>query len=183
MPVKGPRRSGRSRKAAAVGAIPLVISAHGLEARWRRGDIVVDHRAPDEPDPNRSVSRARVVAVYDRMAARGQITFGQREAAERYAILREVETGAKWTNGEVIRTANHWEKGGIAQRQLQATEQLRGIRAALGARLQAVIDLLVIENKSAAEIGERFEVHHQAGAAWIVAALERLREHLDISDA
>ena len=182
MPAKGHRRPGRSRKAAAVGAIPLVVSAHGLEARWRRGDIVVDHRAPDEPDPNRSISRARVVAVYDRMAARGQITFGQREAAERYAILREIETGAKWTNGQMVRSPNAWEKGNVSDASVKAAEQLRGIRVALGDRLRLVVELAAIKNNSPAEIGQRFGAGHLAGAAWIVAALERLREHLVISE-
>src|SRR5690349_9704626 len=54
---------------------------------------VVD--APDPDAPNRTVRRARVRYHYDELHARGGLTDGEREAADCWLVLREMEAGGR----------------------------------------------------------------------------------------
>ena len=169
--------------------VPLVISEHGLSSRYERGEIEVVHDAADPEQPNVTVSRARRVCVYDRLAARDAITEFQREAADKYAVLREQETGASWQNGELVATnRSPWQKGHPSQTAVGAAAEMRRVHATLGKRGTAIVHALVVENCTPEQIGLRYEnacgdpTAERVVRAWVVAYLERLVELWSLDD-
>ena len=158
-------------------AIPAVIEHQALQARWRRGEVVIE-RAPAEPGQPRSM-RLRATCAYDRLHARGGITDPQREAADRYAALREAETGARWRPSAPtgIRTPRYADSGHPIISQVQAAAQLRRVHEVLGRQARAVVALLVVDNLPVKEIAERHRVGPDIAMGMVLAALTRLAEH------
>ncbi len=193
------RTKRRSREKRAPG-VPLVISDHALDARYSRGEIAVEHCAPDVGEggnPNRNISRARVVWSYDRLHNCGAIDDDQRDACDKYAMLSEQERGASWQSGEIAggrRPA--WQKGHPILTAIQATAALRSVNKALGNQARALVVLLVVQNLTVREIARRFKrvdvdadgqktirtIDEKQVMGHINAALTRMAEHWEMVD-
>jgi hypothetical protein len=158
--------------------MPLVIEAHGLQARYLRGDVaVVDHPDPDNPK-GVSVRGMRSRCNYDTLHARGGLSDAEREAADRYAVLCERELGAQ--DRSVASTAGRlppWMQGHPAMTQVQASAALRGAHAAVGGDGTALLRLYVRDGLAAGEIGKRRKETEAATLGRIKATLLRLAEH------
>nr|WP_321986161.1 hypothetical protein [uncultured Lichenicoccus sp.] len=121
-----PARRAKKRGRLAAEALPSVVTEHGLELRYSRGDVAVEHRAPEVDDPNRTVSRPLAVSASDRLFNRGAITKPQHLATQRYAELREAELGARWQNGEANGGSRaFWDRLPATETQVQAATNLR----------------------------------------------------------
>ena len=152
-----PPRRGNKRARPAAEALPSVITEHGLELRYGRGDVTVEHRAPEVDDPNRTVSRPLAVSASDRLFNRGAISKPQHLATQRYAELREAEIGARWQNGEANgRNPHQWQKGHPVLTQIQAATNLRRLHEALGGRARVIVTLLIVDNLPVSGIAVRF---------------------------
>lgn len=172
-----------------VPVVPLVITENGLDFRYRRGDVVVDRKAADLDQPNRTISRPMAVTAYLYLAERGSITVEQRAAAERYLELREIESGASWQNGERLGSSlPAWQRTNATETQMQAVAKLRAAHLAIGKRDRVILNQLLVENLNATAIGHRCSridpltrtrkpVDYKVVIGWISAALERLVEH------
>ena len=165
------------RRLPATPPVPALIEHDALQARWRRGEIVVE-RGPAEPGQPRPM-RLRATCAYDRLHARGGITDPQREAADRYATLREAETGARWRPSAPtgIRAPRNADAGHPILSQVQAAAHLRRVHETLGRQARAVLALLVVDNLPVKEIAERQRVGPDVAMGLVLAALTRLAEH------
>ncbi len=158
--------------------IPQLIVTHGLELRFRRDEVVVNHKAADEPNPNNTISRPQVCSAYDRMLNRSEMKKHQHLACERYAVLREIELGAKGQAGSSFgRNPNAWEKGHPSRTMYQASADLREIHKLMSRQQRSMITLFIIENMAIKDIGERLDMNGQEAKGQIFAALDRMAEH------
>lgn len=113
-----------------------------------RTDVVVADRA--DPDaPNRTVRAASRRAGYDWLHARGVITDAQREAADRYCVAHERQSGASDRRQASIARVPPWQQGHPAQQQIKATGDIRMVHAWVGQRInRIVLDGVVLEGRS-----------------------------------
>ncbi len=190
-PIQPPRR-GKKRARSAAEALPSVVTEHGLELRYSRGDVRVDHRAPEPEDPNRFVSRPMAVSSVDRLYDRGTISRPEHLAALKYLELREIEIGANNVGGgENVGRLAPWQKGHPAMTQVQASTSLRHVHAVIGPRAKVLITLLIVDNLSSGQLAIRFAPPRRPGQmrvpvddrvvkGWIQAALNRMAEHFGL---
>lgn len=160
-----PKPRSKKRHRAAEPAIPAVITEHGLEYRLCRGEVVVDHKAADPEQPNRTVSRPVICNVYDRLHNRGAntgLSRDERDAAERYGEWREQELGSSriGTVGDAGGNVPAWQRTNATEVQIQAIGKLRALHAAVGPRGEALLDLLVVRNMSLGAIAAGFSYKH-----------------------
>ena len=168
------RRKARPRLS---GAVPLLIEEHSLHARYSRGEIEVYDGAEPE-NPNRTVRRGRRVCAYDQMERVGAISEDQRDAADRYAILREQELGASWLNGEPNgRAPSPWQKGNPTQTAIHASATLRSVHEVLGQQARTVLNLLIMQNMDAKAIAAHLGINPSVAKGRVDAALTRMVEH------
>lgn len=189
-------KRGKRRSAPQPPKIPIVVTNHGLEARYLSGSVVVDHQAADPDQPNATVSRARVCNTYDRLHNRGEntgLSREQRDAAELYAELRERELGTSRIGGisEAGGNLPAWQRSNATENQMQVMAKLRRLHEVIGPRGQALLGLLVVENLTVSEIAARFSYNHpitghrvvyseKVVTGWLQFALQRTAEHLGI---
>ena len=191
------RTAGKKRRRGkpASPAVPSVVTEHGLELRYARGDVAVEHRAPEVDDPNRFVSRAMAVSSVDRLYDRGTISRPEHLAAQKYLELREIETGANNVGGgESVGRLAPWQKGHPAMTQVQASTSLRHVHAVIGPRAKVLVTLLIVDNLSSGQLALRFArlgstprhghppgpVDDRVVKGWIQAALNRMAEHFGL---
>lgn len=190
-------KRGKRRAAPPPPKIPVVITTHGLEARYLTGAVIVDHKAADPDQPNQTISRARVSNVYDRLYIRGGpngISLEQRDAAERYAELREREQGISKIGGISDGGSGKppWQRSNATDAQMEAILKLRLLHDVVGARGQVLLAALIVDNKSVTEIAAGFTYSHpvtgstyatseKVVAGWIQMTLQRVAEHFGIA--
>lgn len=120
----------------------------GPDIRRKRGDVVVRDR-PDPDNPNRTVRGAERRSGYDWLHARGVLSDAQREAADRYCVAHERQTGASERRRAVIARVAPWQKGHPTMEQLQASRDISEAQAAIrGAANRDVLDGVVLEGKT-----------------------------------
>jgi hypothetical protein len=166
--------SNRRRQSAAV-ALDM-----GPSIRLIRGDVVVLDR-PDPATPNRTVRAARARTHYDALWKRGGLADAEREAADKYAVLCEIEAGARDRSGEAVGRLPPWMQGQPTLTQVQAVASLRGVHGAIGADGMALLRLYVRDNLPAAEIAGRRRETEPAVIGRIKAALTRAAEHWEMA--
>lgn len=187
--VHAPRRQGRKRKLGSTlpPLPPAVIREHGLEHRLAMGQIEVERGAVDPDRPEHPIAgRPRAVCSYRAMRERGALSPAQVVTADRYAMLLEVESGARHTEGERVGSpadSRPWEREGAAPTQLQAIVSLRAAHQAVGPAARGVLRLGIIENLSADKMGSRLGKEARVAVGAFSAALTRLGEHFDEVDA
>ncbi len=187
--VHAPRRQGRKRKLGSTlpPLPPAVIREHGLEHRLAMGQIEVERGAIDPDRPEHPIAgRPRAVCSYRAMLAAGGITQLQAVAADRYAMLVEVESGGRWSPGERVGSpadSRPWEREGAAPTQLQAIVSLRDIHRVVGPAARGILVLGIVDNLNAEGMGKRLKRDPRAAAGVFSAALARLAEHFDEVDA
>jgi hypothetical protein len=180
----------RGKRRPGVAPLPDVITSTGLEFRYRRGDVEIEHVA-DPAQPNRTVSRPMASAV-GRLRARRAITVHQANAADKYGELREIETGACWVGGEQNGARMpFWQKGHPSITQVQASASLRRIHEIVGPRGRLILGMLIVENMDVRSIAmahgrvdplsrAKTPASEQLVKGWVDAVLTRLVEHFGL---
>lgn len=187
----------RGKRGPSIPALPAVLTEHNLVHRYARGDIIVDHKAADPDMPNRTVSRASVCNVYDRLHNRGEntgLSVEERDAAERYAELREKELGGSRIGGisDSGGSLPAWQRSNATENQMQAIAKLRKLHEIVGPRGQALLGALVVDNLSVGEIAARFSYTHpitgrrvdyseKVVVGWLQFTLRRTAEYFGIA--
>ncbi|MGI4814371.1 MAG: hypothetical protein ACRYGG_13730, partial [Janthinobacterium lividum] len=191
-------KRGKRRAAPPPPKIPIVITNHGLEARYFAGTVIVEEKAADPDQPNRTFNRARICNVYDRLHNRGEntgLSREQRDAAERYAELREKELGSSRIGG-ISETGGNlppWQRSNASDNQMAAMEKLRGLHRIVGPRGELLLGLLIVDNLNVGQIaaqfsythpvtGNRIEYSEKVVVGWLQFTLQRTAEHLGIAD-
>jgi hypothetical protein len=98
--------------------------------REQRHRVVIRDRG-DPDNPNATIRRAEVRVIYHVWWARGEITDAQHEAADRLAIAWEALQGSSCGMG-TGGSGSPFGRMPISQRQIQAAEDIRLAREALG---------------------------------------------------
>lgn len=113
-----------------------------------RPDVVVLDR-PDPETPNRTIRVAQRRAGYDWLHARGVLSDSQREAADRYCVAHERETGASERRRAIIARVPPWQKGHPTLEMLEASRSITEAHAAIrGKANREVLDGVVLEGKT-----------------------------------
>ena len=180
-PVSKPRPIARRATAPHPDAdLPLVIRLTGTGLRYRRGDLVIDHKAFDPDDPARRIAQVRVNPVYHRLRASGGITAEQSLAADKYGELCDLEAGATMGGGAGHSAAlAPWQRS-PTDTQINLVTKLRHMRGIWGNRARRIVDMLVLENLSKEQISEKMGQNDQRTLGEIVAALDRCAEEWGI---
>ncbi len=177
------KKKGKKSKRTATPALPLAITDHSLETRYRRGELVVERNAADPDNPKATITRARYMPVYDRLHSKRSISDGQREAADRYAVQHERMGGAKWVNGEMVGGGTpHWQRLPASEIQLDAATDIRLLHAALGTRMVLLARLLIIEDRLVTAMAGRLGVLPGPMMGEISGMLTRMLEHWNLDE-
>lgn len=141
-----------------------------------RPEVVVLDR-PDPDAPNRTIRVAQRRAGYDWLHARGVLSDSQREAADKYCVAHERETGASERRRAIIARVPPWQKGHPTMEMLEASRTITEAHAAIrGKANREVLDGVVLEGKTL----EALSAHLSEPVPGIVG---RLRACLDIMAA
>ena len=142
-------------------------------ARWRRE---LEHGA-DPADPNRTITRMRVTALYDRAWRAGRITDTEREAADKLAVLHEVAAGARDRPTVPTGRTPGWLQGHPAERQVVAVAELRVLEVAAGRVAYGATVAWVVTDTPLAVIGRSIRRGEAATADVVKQALARMAQH------
>lgn len=142
-------------------------------ARWRRE---LEHGA-DPADPNRTVTRMRVTALYDRAWRAGRITDTEREAADKLAVLHDVAAGARDRPTVPTGRTPPWLQGHPAERQVAAVAELRLVELAAGRVAYGAAVAWVVADTPLARVGLSIRRGEAATAEIVKTALARMAQH------
>ena len=148
---------------------------YGPGVRHKRGEIEKGWR-PDPDNPNREVRGAKCVWQPDRMHRAGTITLTQFLTCERYDRTVALASGAKLSDYGAVGRLPPWEQGTPAERTLNAQTALRRADEALGPEQARLIRLLVLCNKSVAEIAAMRGERDLEAKGRVLGAVDRLAE-------
>ena len=138
-----------------------------------RPDVVLLDR-PDPEAPNRTIRVAQRRAGYDWLHARGVLSDSQREAADRYCVAHERETGASERRRAIIARVPPWQKGHPTMEMLEASRTITEAQAAVrGHANREVLDGVVLEGKTLEALSAQLSEP-------VPGILGRLRACLDI---
>ena len=133
---------------------------YGPHIQINRGDLVKTE-GPDPEDVKRTVKRAKRVVSYEVLHRAGVLTDEQREACDRYCVEAERAMGSR--SGGIIPTrSDPWSVTGPSDQQLRALVSMRNVRAAIGCRYRALVDMLILENMSVRDITKRLRTGRDA---------------------
>lgn len=159
---------------------PAVVTAHGQEERYRRGEIDVVDAIDPSSQTGAIVRRATSVSATDFLLKRKVITQQQWLAACRYQQTREAEVRSITAGyGESMgRNPSPWLKSFPAQTQVQASAHLRQIHQRLSKRARSLVTLLVIDNLDMPAIAARLGEHGTTKHAYLMGELKGALSHL-----
>lgn len=154
---------------------------HGPKVRRRRGDVEIVARA--DPDaPHRTIQGARVRVLYVEAWARGSLTDAEREAADRYAVLCELASGARDRGTVPTPRVPPWQQGHPSMSQIDAEAELRAVHEAVGRVGMALLRHYVRDNRPLAEAPAPSKPNADQCMGWLRAALRRAAEAWGMED-
>lgn len=160
---------------------PIRRADFGPRVVLQRGERV-EAEVPDLDRPHvrdATVKAARRVCVYDRMWKAGTLSDDQRHAADCYAGLLMLSTGAEWREDGVHVRKPPWMAGHPTLTALTATEKLRAIDALLPDRMRTVVWWVVVDNYGLEDIAKSRHANPQVVRGWVDLAFSGLAEAIE----
>ena len=149
----------------------------GPLVRLRRDDVAAERIAEGTRG---TIDRARVQWAPLRLHQAGRITREALEACVRYRDAWEVSEGARDDAGTmpgVVVRAAPWSRLPLAERRMRARDEYRAATQACGVQASAVLAWCVLQDGQVAGWAECRGLDRNAGAGYLLAAIERLAEH------
>jgi hypothetical protein len=135
------------------------------------------HHAIDPPAIDYATFRPfwRIRTRLDTLLLDGAISFAVWRAGVAFRTAAEIVIRETWRSRMAeTRMAEANAPGGMLARRVDAANQLRAIRAALGGFAFDVLEMHLVEDMSWSELGRRCGVHSKTARAWVVTALQGL---------
>ena len=140
----------------------------------RKPSSVEDRDVADPEAPNRTITRGRIVPLYDLAWRKGWLTDEQREAADKWSALRERAAGARDGGGEPVGVTAPWRRVPASEAQLIALGELRRAKAAMGDHGEALLIAWIVEGLAAKVIAAKIASNSRRVMREIKAALTAL---------
>ena len=148
MQAKHATKNGRTKNRARGYRVDPIAQSYDLGAKPSR---VTVETVADPEAPNRTITRGRIVPLYDIAWRKGWLSDDRREAADKWAILRERAAGARDGGAQAAGVTAPWRRVPASEAQLIALGEVRRAREAMGEHGEALL-IAWIEQGQAVEV-------------------------------